>query len=236
MLATWAWWYERRTRWLRVWRPPSVEAEREQASARAADVYSYRPAPQQSATQQSRRPADDGRARRRWLGGSLAGLACGLALFLLFTGRYAGSGPAIASGERWVNAEAPSAVVGLPLTRSPRRLLLSNPGGRGSVDVRLIDGSGAAPVPQQRFDLGGSATDMIGKQIDLEGIAPGEYRLELGLADGQGDLVRYVALYGGGAAALVDALLASLAAGATLACAVILALELVVHGSRVSRE
>lgn len=234
-LATWAWWYQRWAGWLHVWRPPSVEAEAEQASARVADVYDHRPRQStDSVGPAASPPTGDGSARRRWLLASVAGTAIGLALFMLFAAWFSSAGPAVASGEHFVNARSPSVVVALPLPRTPRQLMLSNPSGRGSVAIQLA-GEGDAPALQDSFALGGTATNIVGKQIDLQGMAPGNYRLQLDLAEGQGGLVRYVALYGGGVAATFAALLASLAAGAALACAVILALELVIQGSRVSR-
>jgi hypothetical protein len=235
ILATWAWWYDRWARWLHVQRPISVEAEREQVSARVADVYDYRPRSQSETRPQEGPPAADiERARRRWVYGSLVGLAAGLLLFWVFASRYASSGAAITSGELFVNTESPANTVALVLPRAPRGLQLSNPGGSGSVDVVLIDQAGVQVLPQQSFELGGSATNIVAKQIDLQGLAPGAYRLDLRLGAGDGGLVRYVALYGGGGAALADALLASLAAGIALASGTILALELVVREGRVS--
>jgi hypothetical protein len=100
--------------------------------------------------------------------------------------------------------------------------------------MSLANGANGAVVrPVQKMALpAGDPNRFSTTKFDLRDLTPGDYRLDLSLATGSGGLIRYVALYGGGALAQALAAILGLAAGLAIVCATVVALELVVRGSR----
>lgn len=69
--------------------------------------------------------------------------------------------------------------------------------------------------------------------IDVNGLAPGAYQVNIALQNGQGGLIMYTVLDGGGAGAQIAALVLGLAAGIWIALVFVLGYE--IHAARVSR-
>ncbi|HZB95045.1 MAG TPA: hypothetical protein VE268_03710, partial [Herpetosiphonaceae bacterium] len=114
-------------------------------------------------------------------------------------------------------------------SRRPRQISVSNTGGAGMVDIMVTDESGTRLVrPAAHMTLSADPTRFATSSLDLRGLAPGDYRLDLLLRGGTGGLLRYVALYGGGLTGQAIAAAIGLVAGLGVMLATILVLELTV--------
>lgn len=234
--VAWDWWYNHWAAWLHIERPakavvptpepvPTVASEAMEYQARMARLRRQTTEDERPAAPTPNPPAAS-QSSRSWLRILLASLAAATLLTLLCLGLYNTVGPAVMSGELWVTAAAPQAAVSLPFSQAPRRLTLSNAGGVGTVNIRLSTGTGEAPLRGDSLLLAGTADQYQTSDIPLTGLKPGDYVLQLSLQAGQGGLVRYVALYGGGVPGQLTAAILGLAVGVWLSIAIILLLEL----------
>jgi hypothetical protein len=142
---------------------------------------------------------------------------------------YNAIGPGLISGEVWVTRDTPHIAVPISFSRTPKQITVSNTAGAGVVDIVVTDVSGTRPVrPATHMPLSGDPTRFSTSSLDLRGLAPGDYRLDVLLRGGAGGLLRYVALYGGGLAGQATAAAVGLVAGLGLMLMMILLLELTV--------
>lgn len=104
------------------------------------------------------------------------------------------------SGEFAVFPTAPEARVQLAFSQLPERVLLSNIGGYGAVDVSLRTDSVKIPLRQLvAFPLAATASGYGTAELDLRGLAPDTYWLDIRLRNGQGGVVQYQAIAVGAA-------------------------------------
>ena len=235
--AAWLWWFEL---WRRLLRVPPAANPRPVAAPGATgpvDIYDWRIYQERQArlrrgTDAEEPPATDAPATpepRAWAPTIVAGLvAAAVVAFLLMT-TYNAVGPGLSSGEVWVTRDTPHVAVPIAFSRMPKQISVSNTGGAGMVDIMVTDESGTRLVrPAAHMALSADPTQFTTSSLDLRGLAPGDYRLDLLLRGGTGGLLRYVALYGGGLTGEAIAGAIGLVAGVGLILATILVLELIV--------
>jgi len=231
--TTWSWWYTHWPAWLGT-PPPPVQP---------ADPAPPQPAPVNEAIayQERRRrlrhgaPADEPAttvqpvpvtSRRSWLRGTLVGLALSSLAVLGLLWLYDAVGPGVMSGGVWLSPDDPQAAIRLSFRQAPRRIALSNTAGSGVVDARLSSQDAVEAAATSSLQLADTAASFATADLSLSGLAPGTYRLELALREGDGGLVRYVALYGGGVQGQIAAAALGLAMGIWITCAALVLLEL----------
>lgn len=136
---------------------------------------------------------------RSWLRFALLGLAAVTVAGFLLLRVYHSVGPEVVSGEIWVNQETPAVATNLSLDREPRRLMVSNNAGTGAIEAHIRDAAGLNRLRGlPSMALSGRADRYVVETVDLQGLDPGDYQVEVRLQEGAGGLVRFVALYGGG--------------------------------------
>lgn len=234
--VAWSWWYARVTGWLRVPRPeaapatPVIAAPESGMLAHQARVARLKRPTTETDEQRPAAPAsfEPPRSWLPWLAGSLA--ATILIAYLLMR-VYSAAGPAMVSGELWALPEQPRTAVELSFDRPPRRVAVSNTAGVGAVSISLAPAAGGAPARNvDRMPLSPDARRYEIRDLDLRGLQAGLYRLEVGLLEGTGGLLRFVALSGGGWQGQLTAAAIGLALGLCLALAAMLLLELLARG------
>jgi hypothetical protein len=236
--AAWLWWFEL---WRRLLRVPPAANPRPVAGAAArapVDIYDWRTYQARQArlrrgTDAEEPPAGDTPATqpepRAWGPWINAGLGAAVVIAFLLMAAYNAVGPGLLSGEVWVTRDTPHVAVPISFVQTPRQITASNTAGAGTVDIMVTDASGTRLVrPAVHLALSSDPTQFTTSSLDLRGLAPGDYRLDLLLRGGTGGLLRYVALYGGGLTGQAIAGAIGLVAGLGVMLATILVLELTV--------
>lgn len=231
----WDWWYDFWASKLQVSRPIALGAE-----PAPPDDYKWREHQERMLWLKLSKPEDERPvtsvptitpASRAWIPTVLVGFVAMPLLVYLLLHEYQTVGPAVMSGEIWVTADSPQVAVLLSFNKMPRRLTFSNAGGFGAVEIRLSTPTERELVRRiDRLPLSGAAARYETADLEVRGLAPGKYRLDMILREGEGGLVRYVALYGGGPAAQLAAAAVGISVGVWLTLAAILLLELLIKG------
>jgi hypothetical protein len=238
--AAWQWWYDRLARVLRVERPAHYEEAREAAAAPAAPSDDWRAyqdrlmrlkRQEQETAVEAPAPAMPAAPRARsWLpllvGGLVVATLIGWAVLQL----YQRNAIALVSGQFFLDANTPTTAFSVPFTGAPHTMTFSNNSGVGTVDIRLSDNSQTLKTLDGMALAGGPG--IRSDVLDLQGLPPGNYRVDAALRDGTGGQVRFVGLHGGSALAQVAAVLFGLVAGAWIMCAHVLILELLARRGR----
>lgn len=244
--VAWNWWYDKWSVRLRVSRPALAHRTHVAAAARLRlpaqdDWREYqarlaqlkRQAPEEEPSHASaagKAPSEAG--SRSWIPFILAGLAAATVLVYVLLRLYHDVGSNVASGEIWVTPQTPAVAAPVSFSQTPKRVILSNTAGSGTVDILVRPGAGGAPVrTSDNFSLADSASSYQTSEVDLSGLAPGDYLVEVRLNEGEGGLLRYMTLYGGGLAGRLASLALGFAAGTWLALVTVLILEILTRGN-----
>lgn len=236
--ATWQSWYLRWVGWLRVPRTQWISPT--QTSAPATDdwrAYQERLARLKRPTVDDEPPPVPATApmERSWLRFLIPAAVLTLLLAFAAIRAYNAVGPSIASGELFVSPEQQSAQAALPLSRAPQRVVLSNTAGNGSINIRLVADGDPDPVREvQSMRLSDDASQFATSNLDLHGLQPATYRLDLQLNEGRGGVIRYIALHGGGTAAQLVGLLVGLTVGLCVAIVCLMLLDLLANAGMIS--
>lgn len=161
---------------------------------------------------------------RPWLRIFAAGVA-GMALLAFMLLRiYHNVGPGVMSGEFWVTSDTPRVALALPFSRQPQRVTLSNTAGVGAIQAD-ISADGGPTRTLDRMLLPGDARSYVSSAIEMQGLPPATYRLDVRLLSGAGGLLRYVGFYGGGVPGRAAGWAFALASGLWVAFASLLLIE-----------
>lgn len=233
--ALWNYWYDKWAGWLSVPRPAGTVSQQAPSSppssaddwrayqAHMAQLKRNTPTPSRSAPA----PSPNTPPPRSWLKPVLIGIAAASVLVLLALEAYDETGPDVRTGGVWVTPQAPASTALLQIPRRPRRMVLSNIGGQGTVDLALSTTADAVSLQEiQGMQLANSATRFQTAELSLQDLEPGQYQLAVTLREGRGGLLNYVALYGGGILGTLSALALGFAAGLWAALAALSLLEI----------
>jgi len=234
--AAWTYWFSRWVVWLRAPRPsPEDEAVHTQPPRTSDDWREYQARlahlkrGDSGATDpqsESEAPEPPTGTRESWTGRVVAALAVTVVASFLLLQVYHARGPDVAGGELWVTPERPGLAADLTIPRSPHRVIVSNTAGEGMVEVQLARNA-EQPVRQiNDMQLAGRAGQFRTATLDMTGMPAGTYRLTTILREGEGGHLRYMALFGGGAASRTAAAALGLTTGLALSLLTMLILEL----------
>ena len=240
--ASWRFWFERWSSVLRLSGPESSITAPVQPQVAAADDWR---AYQQRMAQLRRDPqADDEsssppavhKPTNQGIGPHiLAGLVVTSMLLYFLAQAYDDIGPGLLNAGMWVTTGQRTNAVSLSFPREPVRMVVSNTGGSGTVGLRLTEqGETVRDVAAMR--LPGNPRTYAAAEMQLNDLPAGEYTLEATLRDGEGGLLNYAALYGGGLPGRLLAAAIGLAAGAWAALATIGLLEVMASRGYFGRQ
>lgn len=236
--VAWHWWFEHWAVWFKLPRPVLVSEAGTAAPAVPSDdwrAYQDRlmrlkrsevDAPAVVAV-----PAPVQRRSSIWM----VGLALLVMTLLVYGGLrlYHGFGSNIISGQTWVSSDSPSSAIPISFDGIPQQINISNINGTGSVETYLTSASNASPQRSVTLQLPGVTNDYATAQLDVGGLAPGAYLVNIVLKNGQGGSIMYTVLEGGGSGARYSALLLGLLAGIWIALVFVLVYE--IAAARTSR-
>ncbi len=230
--ASWRFWYERWSTVLRLSQPATSVAAPTRPQAAATDdwrTYQQRMAQlrrdPQSQVESAPAPVANQPAQPGIGPHILAGLVLTSVLLYFLARTYDDIGPGLLNAGMWVTADQRANAAPLSFPREPARIVVSNTGGSGTVGLRLTEqGETVREVGAMR--LPGNPRTYAAEEIQLDDLPAGEYTLEATLQDGDGGLLNYAALYGGGLPGRLLAAALGLAAGMWAALATIGMLEI----------
>lgn len=230
--TSWHFWYERWSTVLRLSQPESSVAEPVQPQVAAADdwrAHQQRMARLRrdpEAVDESSPPPVVNQPTKHGIGPHiLAGLVVTSVLLYFLARAYDDIGPGLLNAGMWVTTDQRANAVSLSFPREPVRMVVSNTGGSGTVGLRLTEqGETVRVVGVMR--LPGNPRTYAAEEMQLDDLPAGEYTLEATLHDGEGGLLNYAALYGGGLPGRLLAAAIGLAAGVWGALATIGMLEI----------
>ncbi len=238
--ASWNFWYRAWGHWLHVAdvqpRRQTVSAAEQPAQRNEWIEYQERLSRLRSKSDDEDSPAASPapfQPDRSWLRFVLLGLAAATVAGYLLLRVYHSVAPEVVSGEMWVNQETPAVATNLSLDRAPQRLILSNSAGAGTIEAHVRDDARRNRLRSlPSMTLSGSADRYVTAVVDLQGLQPGDYQVEVRLQEGAGGLVRFVAQSGGGVPGGLAAWGFGIVAGLWVALAVLALLEvLAVRGA-----